>query len=257
MPAYQCRVPSAAANFTPSPPAFSAGLSTPSISFVVVFLYDTLAHQFGVDKSRIIFTTTATLAMRPIGADRLRVARRPLRTANPADDQRDFLLGDRAALRLFAQFHFFSGDARAVRHRHGRRVGRGRVAGHGGGAQALARRALGHFAERLLGGLLPGGLGVVAGLAHARMAVDVLAGRHSGVADAVHPLQRAGVGGLAAASRAEHRRGDAHCRPRMEAAGLPGAAHGVHDVPIARHAGPLSRIFCAPRTTRGPPPWPP
>ena len=36
--------------------------------FVVVFLYDTLAHQFGVDKSRIIFTTTATLAMRPIGA---------------------------------------------------------------------------------------------------------------------------------------------------------------------------------------------
>ena len=36
--------------------------------FVVVFLYDTLAHQFGVSKKEIIFTTFATLAMRPIGA---------------------------------------------------------------------------------------------------------------------------------------------------------------------------------------------
>ena len=36
--------------------------------FVVVFLYDTLARQFGVSKKEIILTTTATLAMRPIGA---------------------------------------------------------------------------------------------------------------------------------------------------------------------------------------------
>ncbi len=36
--------------------------------FVVVFLYDTLARQFGVSKREIILTTTATLAMRPIGA---------------------------------------------------------------------------------------------------------------------------------------------------------------------------------------------
>ncbi len=36
--------------------------------FVVVFLVDTLAHQFGVSKSAIILTITATLAMRPIGA---------------------------------------------------------------------------------------------------------------------------------------------------------------------------------------------
>ena len=36
--------------------------------FVVVFLYDTLARQFGVSKKDIILTTTATLAMRPIGA---------------------------------------------------------------------------------------------------------------------------------------------------------------------------------------------
>src|SRR5580693_8528370 len=36
--------------------------------FVVVFLIDTLAHQFGVTKKEIVLTTTATLAMRPVGA---------------------------------------------------------------------------------------------------------------------------------------------------------------------------------------------
>ena len=36
--------------------------------FVVVFLFDTLAHQFGVTKQQIVLTTTATLAMRPLGA---------------------------------------------------------------------------------------------------------------------------------------------------------------------------------------------
>lgn len=36
--------------------------------FVVVFLFDTLAQQFGVSKREIVLTTTATLAMRPLGA---------------------------------------------------------------------------------------------------------------------------------------------------------------------------------------------
>src|SRR5512133_2129942 len=36
--------------------------------FVVVFLVDTLARHFGVDKKQIILTLTATLAMRPVGA---------------------------------------------------------------------------------------------------------------------------------------------------------------------------------------------
>src|SRR5437879_3786608 len=36
--------------------------------FIVVFLFDTLAHQFGVTKKEIVWTTTATLAMRPLGA---------------------------------------------------------------------------------------------------------------------------------------------------------------------------------------------
>src|SRR5689334_3658589 len=36
--------------------------------FVVVFLVDTLAAQFGMKKSDIVMTMTATLAMRPVGA---------------------------------------------------------------------------------------------------------------------------------------------------------------------------------------------
>ncbi len=36
--------------------------------FVVVFLIDTLSHQFGVSKKEIVQTLTATLAMRPVGA---------------------------------------------------------------------------------------------------------------------------------------------------------------------------------------------
>ena len=36
--------------------------------FIVVFLFDTLARQFGVSKKDIVLTTTVTLAMRPIGA---------------------------------------------------------------------------------------------------------------------------------------------------------------------------------------------
>src|ERR1700740_3239132 len=36
--------------------------------FVIVFLYDTLAREFSVSKKAIVFTTTATLALRPVGA---------------------------------------------------------------------------------------------------------------------------------------------------------------------------------------------
>jgi MFS transporter, SHS family, lactate transporter len=36
--------------------------------FVVIFLYDHLSAAFGVSKAKIVFTTTATLATRPVGA---------------------------------------------------------------------------------------------------------------------------------------------------------------------------------------------
>src|SRR5215470_10151243 len=36
--------------------------------FAIVFLYDTLAREFSVSKKAIVFTTMATLALRPVGA---------------------------------------------------------------------------------------------------------------------------------------------------------------------------------------------
>jgi SHS family lactate transporter-like MFS transporter len=36
--------------------------------FVIVFLYETLAREFSVSKKAIVLTTTATLALRPVGA---------------------------------------------------------------------------------------------------------------------------------------------------------------------------------------------
>src|SRR6516162_978102 len=36
--------------------------------FVIVFLYDTLAHEYNVSKKAIVLTTVATLALRPVGA---------------------------------------------------------------------------------------------------------------------------------------------------------------------------------------------
>src|ERR1700751_81736 len=36
--------------------------------FVIVFLYDTLSHEFNVPKKAIVLTTTVTLALRPVGA---------------------------------------------------------------------------------------------------------------------------------------------------------------------------------------------
>jgi len=36
--------------------------------FVIVFLYDALAHEFSVSKKAIVLTTAATLAFRPVGA---------------------------------------------------------------------------------------------------------------------------------------------------------------------------------------------
>src|SRR5437762_7375609 len=60
------------AKVTSSRPAVLAGFLGWTLDafdfFVVVFLFDTLAHQFGVSKKEIVQTTTATLAMRPVGA---------------------------------------------------------------------------------------------------------------------------------------------------------------------------------------------
>ena len=77
-------------------------------------------------------------------------ADRSLRPAHSADGQRRLLFRGRSGLRILTQLHRFPDYARALWHRHGRRVGHRRFAGHGIGAASLARNPLRNFAERLL-----------------------------------------------------------------------------------------------------------
>ena len=148
--------------------------------FVIVFLYDTLAREFSVSKKAIIFTTTATLAL----AARRRIAVwracRSLWTPHSVDGQRHLLFHYRSGMRFRSQLHRVPDFARPLWHRHGRRVGRGRFAGHGSGAASLARRPQRNFAERLLHRLLAGGHRGAHGAAVLGLASHVLAGRVAG-----------------------------------------------------------------------------
>src|ERR1051326_2125853 len=155
--------------------------------FVVIFMLDVLAERFHVPKAAIVATLTATLATRPLGAFIFglladRYGRRIPLMANVIFfsviellcgfspnytvffilrtlygigmggewGERHLLFRHRAALRVLAELHRVLHSAHAVRHRHGRRVGRGRVAGHGDGAAAMARRAERHPAIGIL-----------------------------------------------------------------------------------------------------------
>jgi len=170
--------------------------------FIVVFLFDTLAHQFGVSKKEIVLTTTATLAMRPIGALLLGCLRTATGAAS-AHGQRDLLFGDRVDVRLFAQLHGVHHPPRAVWHRHGWRMGRWRIARDGSGAGALA----GHPQRILQSGYSIGYL--LAAIAQGfscwcGMAPHVLDRRAARATRALYPDESAGIGGVEAASRGEH-----------------------------------------------------
>src|SRR5205823_1239724 len=113
------------------------------------------------------------------GRVRLRAAGRPLRAQVAADDRSGVLLGGRGAHGPGAELRHVPGAAGTVWDRHGRRVGRGRVAGDGEGPSALPRRGVRTAAAGLCagipagGGLLPRGvptLGMAPALLHRRPA---------------------------------------------------------------------------------------
>ena len=212
--------------------------------FVVVFLLDTLAAQFGVPKSQIIITLTATLALPSGRRDHLRHAGRPLRPPHPADGERHLLLADRAALRLLDDLHavprscarcsasgWEGSGASARRWRWRTRRGNGaacspascRAATRSATCSRRSRRArvLPHLGWRWMFWL---------GALPALLALYI---RHEG----------AGVGGVEGASRRQLRRDvRAPCADTRRGFALPRPADDVHDVPLARDAGSLSRF---------------
>src|SRR5207253_5469206 len=109
-------------------------------------------------------------------------------------------------------------------------------------AEEMAGRALRNPAERLLDRLPPGGDRIAHRAADSRLAVDVLARRAAGGTRPLHPDESAGVGGLARASARGLRLDRARRVEALQALRVPRAADDVHDVPLARDAGPLPRF---------------
>src|SRR6266851_6054829 len=140
-----------------------------------------------------------------------RAACGPLRTPRTAHGQRDLFFVDRVVVRLFTELHRFHYFARALRHRHGWRMGRRRVARDGGSAGALARRAQRDSAVWLFDRLPPCRCCRTFPLAALGMAPDVLDWRATCAAGALYPDESAGIGSMEATSCSEHCSGPARC----------------------------------------------
>ncbi len=142
-------------------------------------------------------------------------------------------------MRILAQSHIFPGDACALRDRDGRGVGHWRVAGDGISPAALAGDPFWGITERLLGGVLACRGGGAFCPADVGLAADVLAGRPAGTPGVLYIRACARIGSLEAASRAIDGRGAQDRRRSVEKLPLSCSADDLHDVPFARHAGPV------------------
>ena len=208
--------------------------------FVVVFLIDKLAAEFHVGKEAIIASLFVTLVMRPVGALIFglmtdRYGRRIPLMANVV-----FFSVVELACGFSPNFTFFL----IMRALYG--IGMGGEWGIGASLAMesvpprLARNSFRNFAERLFAGLLACGDRGAVCAAHVGMAADVLAGRIAGAAGVLYQRARAGVGSVETASRAVDGRGAEDRGHAVEEFSLSRAADDLHDVPVARHAGPLS-----------------
>ena len=119
--------------------------------FVVVFLFDRLAADFHVTKAKVVASVLVTLAMRPVGALIFGLMTDRYGRRIPLMVNVVFFSVVELAVRIFTEPHVFPDHARALRHRHGRRVGNWRIAGDGIGPAAVARNSFRHLAERIFG----------------------------------------------------------------------------------------------------------
>ncbi len=185
--------------------------------FIVVFLFDTLSRQFGVSKAQIMLTTTATLAMRPVGAVLFglladRYGRRiPLMCNVIYFSVIELLCG------FAPNFTVFLVLRALLWHRHGRRVGRGRVAGHGGGAAKMARRAVSGILQSGYSiGYLLAAMATWFVLPHWGWRAMFWMGAIPALLALYIRVEGAGIGGLEGTRGREHRRGIARCREELE-----------------------------------------
>ena len=151
---------------------------------------------------------------------------------------------------FFTQLQFFFCHARLVRHWHGRRVGRWRVACDGSCSRALARHLERNSAERLSNRQSAGCARGAFYLACLGLAADVLDRRAARACwlftSGRRCRSRKPGNNIVSASTGQILRIVAG---GMEANALPCCAHDFHDVSIARHTGFVSR-FLAGSTSR-------
>ena len=206
--------------------------------FIVVFLFDTLAHQFGVTKKEIVWTTTATLAMRPLGALLFglladRYGRRiPLMANVIYFSIIELLCGFSPNFTVFLILRALFGVGMG-----------GEWARYGSSAGALARNPQRNLAERLFHRLFACGDCREISPARVGMAPHVLDRRSARPARAVHPYKSAGIRSVEATPRCEHSPSPAHRGKRVEAFRLSRRAHDLYDVPLPRNAGSLSGLL--------------
>ena len=105
--------------------------------FLVIFALTAIAKDFGKPDKAIALSMTITLMFRPVGAFIFGLMADRYGRKHPADDRPRVLLGGRSRDGLRPLVCGVPGVARAVRHRHGRRMGRRRVARHGEGAASI------------------------------------------------------------------------------------------------------------------------
>ena len=167
-----------------------------------------------------------------------------LRPAHAADAERRLLCGHLGALRSRAELSRVPRPADAVRHRHGRRVGRRRVAGARVGVAAAARPAVrpaaGRLRDRQPAGRarVPAPLSVVQrALSRQRLAADVLPRRPAGAAVALHPRRRSRSRRRGTSTGPTGPPTGGRCCSHWRRFVLPRAAHDDDELHVARHAG--------------------
>ena len=115
--------------------AFLAGFSAWTFDafdfFILTYVLAQVAHDFHRPISDIALTLTASLVMRPVGAFFFGLMADRYGRRIPLMFDILFYSVMEVALRACPELPHFSDSAPALRHRHGRRLGRGRVAGHG------------------------------------------------------------------------------------------------------------------------------
>src|SRR6059036_634881 len=183
--------------------------------FVLVFLMDTLAAHFRVDKSKIVETLFFTLVMRPVGAlifgllaDRYG-RRKPLMANVVFFSVIELLCGFAPNYTVFLILRTIYG------------IGMGGEWGVGASlamenAPAKWRGVLSGIVQRILRWLFAGRGGGALHFAGLGMARNVLGGRGACAAGVLYSVSRAGIGWMAATSRCHDRRDRARGERALE-----------------------------------------